>query len=259
MLFLGLPAEALAVLAGGALVAGWVDAVVGGGGLILIPLIMAVAPELAPAVAVATNKVAVICGTGSAAVTLMRKARPPVHLLRYYLPVAVVCAMAGAATTSLVPAEVMRPLVIVLMLAAGLVVAANPSLGRETSAPLPGRARRLLALVALAVLCYYDGMFGPGSGVFFIMIFAGILARDFLASAALAKTVNTATAVGGLAVFIATGHVAWGLALVLAAANVVGAQLGARTVIAGGTRFLRAALLVVVVVMGGYLSWQQWG
>lgn len=136
MLFLGLSAEALTVLAGGALVAGWVDAVVGGGGMILIPLIMAVAPELAPAVAVATNKVAVICGTGSAAVTLMRKARPSVHLLRYYLPVAVICAMAGAAMTSLVPAEVMRPLVIVLMLAAGLVVAANPSLGRETSAPL---------------------------------------------------------------------------------------------------------------------------
>ena len=188
MLFLGLSAEALTVLAGGALVAGWADAVVGGGGLILIPLIRAVAPEPAPAVPVATNKVAVICGSGSAAVTLMCKARPPVHLLRYHLPVAVVCAMAGAATTSPVPAEVMRPLVIVLMLAAGLVVATNPSLGRETSAPLPGRARR-------------------------------------------------------------------GLALVLAAANVV----GARTVIAGGTRFLRAALLVVVVVMGGYLAWQQWG
>lgn len=85
----------------------------------------------------------------------------------------------------------------------------------------------------------------------------GILSRNFLTSAALSKVINTATNFGALVVFIAGGHMWWTLGLVLAAANIVGAQLGARTVFAGGTRLIRAALLVMVVVMSIYLTWQQ--
>ena len=71
--------------------------------------------------------------------------------------------------------------------------------------------------------------------------------------------VNTCTNVGALVVFIAGGHVEWALALVLAVANIVGAQLGARTVLGGGAKFIRYALLTLVVVMSVYLAWQQWG
>jgi uncharacterized membrane protein YfcA len=93
--------------------------------------------------------------------------------------------------------------------------------------------------------------------MFLIMAFTAVLSQDFLRSAALAKVVNATTNLGALLVFILGGHVWWQLGLALAVANIAGAQLGARTVLGGGARFVRAALLVLVVVMSAYLGWQQ--
>ena len=95
--------------------------------------------------------------------------------------------------------------------------------------------------------------------MFLIMAFTSIFAQSFLTSAAMAKVVNTATNLGALIVFIIGGHVWWTLGIVLAVANIAGAQLGARTVLGGGAKFIRYALLTLVVVMSCYLGWQQWG
>ena len=111
----------------------------------------------------------------------------------------------------------------------------------------------------MAAIAFYDGIFGPGTGMFLIMAFTAIFSQNFLTSAAMAKVVNTCTNVGALVVFIVGGHVEWALALVLAVANIIGAQLGARTVLGGGAKLIRYALLALVVVMSVYLSWQQWG
>lgn len=222
------------ILLTGAAVAGWVDAVIGGGGLVLIPLILAVAPQLAPATALATNKVAAVFGTASAAVTMVRKVRPPVRVLAGWVPVALVCSGAGALAASLLDAAVMRPVIIVLMLAVGTFVALRPGFGLGEGAALPGGWRRWLTLVLVAAIAFYDGIFGPGTGMFLIMAFTALLSQNFLMSAAMAKVVNTATNLGALVVFALGGHVWWLLGLVLAVANIAGAQLGARTVLGGG-------------------------
>lgn len=255
-----LAAGGWALLIAGAGVAGWVDAVIGGGGLVLIPLIMAVCPQLALPVALASNKLAAVSGTASAAVSMARRVRPPLRLALGYALLAAVCSGCGAALVSHVDKSIMRPVVIVLMLAVGAFVALRPSFGTgSTEGPLPAAwsGRRIAAVAAVALIASYDGLFGPGTGMFLIMAMTGILSRNFLTSAALAKVINTATNFGALVVFIAGGHMWWTLGLVLAAANIVGAQLGARTVFAGGTRLIRAALLVMVVVMSIYLTWQQ--
>ena len=220
---------------------------------------MAVAPQLAPATALATNKVAAVSGTASAAVTMVRKVRPPAgELIRLGL-VALVCSGIGAGAAAMIDKDVMRPLIIVLMVCAGAFVAFRPSLGPNESEGIRGGWRTWAALAAVACIAFYDGIFGPGTGMFLIMAFTGIFSQNFLKSAAMAKVVNTCTNVGALCVFILGGHVIWALALVLAVANVIGAQLGARTVLGGGTKLIRFALLTLVVVMSIYLGIQQWG
>ncbi|AGF71225.1 permease [Corynebacterium halotolerans YIM 70093 = DSM 44683] len=253
----GLELSGWALLLAGAAVAGWVDAVIGGGGLVLIPLILAVAPQLAPATALATNKLAAVSGTASAAVMMVRKVRPSVSVLAGYVPLALLCSGAGALAASLIDTAVMRPVIIVLMLAVGTFVALRPSFGTGEGSALPGGWRRWAVLALVGVIAFYDGIFGPGTGMFLIMAFTALLSQNFLVSAAMAKVVNTATNLGALVVFAAGGHVWWLLGLVLAVANILGAQLGARTVLGGGARFVRGALLVLVVVMSVYLGWQQ--
>ena len=248
-----------AVLLVGAAGAGWVDAVIGGGGLVLIPLLLAVIPGLAPATALATNKLAAVSGTASAAVTLVRRVRPPAGELVRYALIALVCAGLGASVAANLNSDIMRPLIIVLLVVVGAFVTLKPSFGTTESLGIRGGWRTWAGLVAVAAISFYDGIFGPGTGMFLIMAFTFIFSQNFVKSAAMAKVVNTATNLGALVTFIFGGHVWWTLGIALAAANILGAQLGARMVLTGGTKFIRYALLTLVVVMSCYLSWQQWG
>lgn len=246
-----------AVVLVAAALAGWIDAVIGGGGLILIPVLMAAAPHLAPATVLATNKLAAVSGTASAAWVLVRRVRPPVRLLALYGAVAAAASAAGALLVTLIDAAVMRPAIIVLLVAAGAFVALRPQFGTAEAVPIHTTARRLLGLAAAAVIALYDGVFGPGTGMFLIMSLSAIFSQNFMVSAAMAKVINTCTNLGALAVFIASGHVLWLLGFALAAANILGAQVGARTVLRAGTGFIRAALLALVVVLASYLSYLE--
>ena len=130
----------------------------------------------------------------------------------------------------------------------------NPEFGTGESEPVVTRARLAGGVCLVAAVGFYDGAFGPGTGMFLIMGFTALFAQNFLQSAAMAKVVNTATNLGALGVFIAAGYVDWVLALSLAAANIVGAQIGARTVLGGGAKLVRYAMLTLVVVLTVYLA-----
>ena len=138
-------------------------------------------------------------------------------------------------------------------------MALKPEFGTTQSvddAPVLTPRRVLTAAGLVAAIGFYDGTFGPGTGMFLIMGFTAIFAQNFLRSAAMAKVINTATNLGALAVFIAGGFVDWPLAIALAVANVVGAQIGARTVLGGGAKLVRYALLTLVIVLSTYLAFQ---
>ncbi|PAT07496.1 TSUP family transporter [Corynebacterium hadale] len=244
----------LLLLAMASAAAGWIDAVVGGGGLVLIPVLMS-ATGMPAASVLATNKVAAVTGTASAAATLVRKVGVPRVTWGY--AVAAGCASAGGAlAVALISDSVIRPAIIALLLAVGVFITLKPEFGAEGNR-LITRRRALIGLAIAAAVGFYDGIFGPGTGMFLIMGFTAVFTQSFLQSAAMAKVINTATNTGALAVFIAGGFVEWKLALVLAAANVVGAQLGARTVLSGGSKLVRIALLVLVVVLCLRLGWQE--
>ncbi|MGC4933455.1 sulfite exporter TauE/SafE family protein [Gordonia sp. DT30] len=248
-------AGVVAALFAAAAAAGWVDAVVGGGGLILIPALLIGQPGILPASALATNKVAAVVGTASAAWRYSRSVPLPWRRLVPVFACAMAFSGAGAFVASRLPTEVFTPIVLAMLVAVGLFVALRPGFGSGAAQPR-SRASMLCGLgIAGVVVAFYDGVMGPGTGTFLIITLTALVGTDFLTSSAMAKVINTGTNLGALVVFAAQGHVLWPLALMLALGNVIGAQIGAHMALGRGSAFVRWVLLVVVVVMVAKLSY----
>jgi hypothetical protein len=253
----GLTPTTLGLVLLAALTAGFVDAVVGGGGLVQLPALLLV-PGLSPVQALATNKLGSILGTTTSAVTYYRRAHPD---LRTALPMAVVALVSsflGASIAALLPADVFKPVIVVALVGIGAFTLLRPSLGDVTALRHAGRRHHGVAAAVGAVIGFYDGILGPGTGSFLVFAMVSLLGYDFLAASAKAKIVNCATNLGALLFFVPHGSVFWGLGLLLGAANMVGAYLGARTATARGSRFIRVAFLVVVTALIGRLGWDVW-
>ncbi|MET0419120.1 MAG: TSUP family transporter [Actinoplanes sp.] len=235
--------------------AGWVDAVVGGGGLILVPALMLALPGLPPVTALGTNKVASIAGTTSAALTYARRTKIDWSFAGPAAGLAVVFAGAGALTATAVPASYFRPAVLVLLVLILAFVVLRPSFGTVIGDTTPTLRQRVAAvLVAGVAIGFYDGLFGPGTGTFLIIAGTALLSQDFIGSSAAAKVVNAGTNLGALIVFTAGGHVLWKLGLAMAVCNIIGARFGARTALKRGAGFVRAVLVVAVVAMVARLA-----
>ena len=225
----------------------------------MLPLVMAAFPAMVPATALSTSKFASFWGTLSAATTLSIKVKPSWKELGVLSLIALIAAGFGAAAAAAMSEAIMRPLIIALLLVVGVYVAFKKDFGAGDSPGVHSGWREIAALAATAAIAFYDGIFGPGTGMFLIIAFTAIFSQNFIRSAAMAKVVNCATNLGGRLVFIAGGYMAWKVGVVLALGNAVGSMLGARTVLGGGTKLVRYALLTLVVVLCVYLSWQQWG
>jgi uncharacterized membrane protein YfcA len=253
--FDGLPPTTAGLLALAALVAGWVDAVTGGGGLVQLPALLLGLPGASPAQLLATNKLASVCGTATSAVTYHRRVRPD---LRTALPMAGLAlggAAGGAVCASLLPTRVFRPLVLIMLVLVAVYVARRPEIGRVTALRFAGRRHYLVAGVAGTGLGFYDGIFGPGTGSFLVVALVGVLGYAFLVASAKAKIVNLATNLGALLVFVPQGAPLWRVGVLMGLANLGGGYLGARTAVAAGNRFIRVALLVVVGALVLRIGW----
>jgi uncharacterized membrane protein YfcA len=242
--------------------AGFVDAVVGGGGLIQLPALLLGLPGYAPVHVLATNKLASICGTTTSAATYYRRVRPDPRTFVPLMLLAFVGSAGGAAVASHLSSEVFTPIVLVALVVIGAWVWFRPTLGGETLLRHGPRRHLALAMVIGAVIGFYDGALGPGTGSFFVIALVGLLGYSFLESSAKSKMANAATNLAALVVFIPQGAVLWRLALVMGACNIAGGYLGARLAVARGTGFVRIFFLLVVagfiVRIGGELAgW--WG
>jgi uncharacterized membrane protein YfcA len=249
-------AEAWPLLLVAAAFAGFVDAVAGGGGLIQVPALFAGFPRETPATLLGTNKLASIFGTLNAA---RRYARVVVMPWSIVVPAAVtagVLSFFGAAVAAWLPREVMRPLVLLLLLAVTVYALLRPDFGQSAQVrSLSPRQVFWLAVGIGAVLGFYDGVFGPGAGSFMIFGFIRLFGMNFLHAAASAKVMNAATNAGALLFFAPQGHVLWVLALSMALANIVGAQLGSRLAIRHGSGFVRTVFLLMTVLLILKMAW----
>lgn len=255
----GVGLETIALLVLAAFAAGWIDAVVGGGGLIQLPALLLV-PQLAPVQALATNKLASIAGTATSSLTYYRRVKPDLRTALPMAGLALAGSFGGAAVATVLPTEVFKPIIVVALAAVAVFVAVRPKLGAATSLRFTGRRHLVVACALGIVIGFYDGMLGPGTGAFLVIALVSVVGYDFIASSAKAKIVNFATNLGALALFVPTGAVVWGLGLCLAAANVAGSYLGSRTAIAKGTGFVRVVFLVVagaLIVKLGHDVWVE--
>jgi uncharacterized membrane protein YfcA len=253
-------AEHVLMLLAAAVAAGWVDAVVGGGGLIQLPALLLLNPGQPVATALATNKPGSIAGTVSAAVAYSRKAKPDVRVAVPAGVLAVCCAAAGALCASAISSDVLKPVIMVVLLAVAAIVVLRPDLGRVPRPVLRTRRRVAAAVLVPGVaIAFYDGLVGPGTGTFLVIAFSTLLGMDFVDASATSKIINAGTNLGALLVFAAQGHVLWAVGLAMAVCNATGAQLGARMAIKRGAGFVRVVLLCVVAALVLKLAYEQFG
>ena len=247
--------SALALLLLAALVAGWVDAVVGGGGLVQLPALLLALPSASPVQVLATNKLSGVWGTSAAAVTYARRLPRRPRATGVLVASAAAGAALGAALAALVPPGLFTPLVLVLVVIIGVVTVAKPQMGLTER----HRARTVSFGVLLGGIGVgvgiWDGVFGPGTGTLFVFALVGLAGYQFLTATGLARIANAVTNLAALAVFTVQGAPLWSLGLVMGAFNLLGGWLGARTAIARGSAFVRVVFLVVVGGLAARLAW----
>lgn len=244
------------LLAPAAFFAGMVDAVVGGGGLIQVPVLLSQFPQTAIPTLFGTNKVSSIAGTGAALWRYARSVAIPWAVVLPATVAALIGAWLGAAIVAWLPREAMRPLVLILMLAVALYTFRRKHFGHaETRELVPADRWRGIAL-GLAI-GFYDGFFGPGTGSFLIFGFVRFFGMDFLRASASAKVINTATNVSAITFFASHGPILWTVGLLMAACNLAGAQVGTWLALKRGAGFVRQAFLVVVAVLIAKLAWDM--
>jgi len=241
----------LAALCGFAFLAGFIDSVVGGGGLIQIPAMFVLMPGVPPAAILGTNKFAAIWGTASATIQYARKVPMPWSVV---LPAGVVAAGAsflGARTVSLIGNAQLKPLILVMMIAVLAYTLWKKDFGKLHAPKLNPRQQLLTGLAVGAVIGFYDGFFGPGTGSFLIFTFVGLFGFSFLVASASAKAVNSITNFAALTYFVTSGSVLYAYAIPMAAFNVGGSLIGSRLAIAKGSGFVRVLFVVVVTALIG--------
>lgn len=228
------------------LLAGLVDSIVGGGGLILVPALFATFPGTHPATLFGTNKSASVWGTAIATVQYSRRVQMRWAALLPAAAAGFAGAFAGAWVVTVIDPGFLRRLLPFVLLAVLGYTLAKKELGR-THAPrfAGGHETGIAALIGLGI-GFYDGFFGPGTGSFLVFLFVRLLGYDFLNASASAKLINTATNLAALILFAFKGHVWWHFALAMALANIAGSLIGTRLALKHGAGFVRGVFIVVV-------------
>ena len=229
--------------------AGFIDSIAGGGGLIQLPALLIGLPKSETAEVLGTNKLSAVFGTTTAAALYRKQIKPdPKDLIAMGVP-AFLGSAGGAVLASNIPTSSMRPMVLVLLIIVAIYTWFKPDLGKfENLRHLPKR-RVQIAAFAGVVIGFYDGIFGPGTGSFLMLILVASLGYAFITASAIAKVVNVATNVGAIMVFGINGAVIWQIGIILGVANISGAVIGARLAIKGGSTLVRKVFLLVTVAL----------
>lgn len=228
------------------LLAGFVDAVVGGGGLVLVPALFSVYPQTAPATLFGTNKGASIWGTAWATFQYAKRVQLNWSALLPAAALAMLGGFGGAWLVTQVDPGFLRRALPLILLAVLIYTLMRKDMGRHHAPRHQGWRESAVAGAIALVIGFYDGFFGPGTGSFFVFLFVRLLGYDFLHASATAKLMNMSTNAAALLLFGSTGHIWWQVALVMAVANVIGSLFGTHMALARGAGFVRSMFVLVV-------------
>ncbi|GAA0547522.1 sulfite exporter TauE/SafE family protein [Chitinophaga japonensis] len=239
------------------LCAGFIDAIVGGGGLIQTPAILFTFPQYPVATLLGTTKIPSFSGTSMAAWQYSQKVRFHRGLLGVTAVTAFFAAMLGASLVSYLPNRFLKPVMLVLLIGVAIYTYLKKDFGQQAQAMvLPAGNTWLWGIVIGGVIGFYDGFFGPGTGSFLILAFISLMGFDFLHASAHAKVVNLATNMAAIIYFASHGHILWTVTLLMAASNLAGSFFGARLAILKGNTLVRRFFLLVVCATILRFAWE---
>ena len=229
--------------------AGFVDSIAGGGGLIQLPALLIGLPKSETVTILGTNKLASIFGTSAAAALYRRQIKPdPKILIAMALPAFIGSAL-GASLASQIPTKSMRPITLILLIVVVIYTWLKPDLGKNELLRHHSTRRIQIAALAGSIIGFYDGIFGPGTGSFLMLVLVASLGYAFITASAIAKVVNVSTNLGAIIIFGIHGAIIWQIGLALGAANVIGAFVGSHLAIRGGSTLVRKVFLFVTIAL----------
>ena len=239
----------LIFLIAAAFFAGFVDSIAGGGGLIQLPALLIGLPKSETVTVLGTNKLASVFGTTTAAALYRRQIKPDRKVLLAMSIPAFIGSAIGASLASHIPTKSMRPLVLILLIVVALYTWLKPDLGKIELLRHVSKRRIQISTLAGLIIGFYDGIFGPGTGSFLMLILVASLGYAFITASAIAKVVIVSTNLGAILVFGFQGAIIWKLGLLLGVANITGAVIGSRIAIRGGSTLVRKVFLIVTVAL----------
>ncbi|MBC5841970.1 TSUP family transporter [Flavobacterium sp. F-380] len=237
----------IALLCVAAFVAGFIDAIVGGGGLIQTPAGLVLLPNLPVSTVVGTLKIPAFSGTSFAAYQYMKKVTMNWKLLFIMMALALPSAFLGSTLLTYMSNDFMKPLLLFILSLLAIYTYAKKNFGQHVAKDMSDAQQIINAVLISVIVGFYDGFIGPGTGSFFVVAFIALMGFDFLHASANAKMVNLATNFGSICLFVIKGKIIWAIAIPMAASNAFGGWLGAKLAINKGNGFIRVFFLVVVI------------
>ena len=235
------------VLCLAAFLAGFVDAIVGGGGLIQTPVALVLLPNIAVASVIGSLKIPSFSGTALAARQYLKKVDMDWKLLSIMAIVAFASAFLGSNLLTKVHNDFMKPFLLGVLTIIAIYTFVKKNFGAHQAKEHSRKTQLFLAVIISILIGFYDGFIGPGTGSFFVLAFVSVLGFDFLHASANAKMVNLATNFGSICLFILKGKIIWAIAIPMAICNAVGGWIGAKLAIKKGNGFIRVFFLIVVI------------
>lgn len=234
------------ILCTAAFAAGFVDAIIGGGGLIQTPAILVTLPQYPVATLLGTTKIPSISGTSIAAVQYSLKVKIKWRLMLAMCSIALLAAYSGSKLVSITSNQFMKPVIFCMLVVVAIYTYTKKNFGMAQQKSISHKNEVLYGSVFALLVGFYDGFIGPGAGSFMVLFFISVLGFDFLQSGAHAKLVNVATNLGSIIFFSINGNILFQYALPMAAFNFAGSFFGSRLAILKGNKFIRIFFLLVI-------------
>jgi uncharacterized membrane protein YfcA len=226
--------------------AGFIDAIVGGGGLLQTPAMLIILPQYPVATLFGTTKIPSVTGTAFAAFKYSRKVNINWKLLCPIIVTAFTGALLGAYCITLIRSDVIKPVILVLLIGIAIYTYSKKNFGLHQEMTLTLAKQLIIGLGFGFAIGFYDGLIGPGTGTFFMLAFISLLGKDFLNSSANAKYLNVGTNIAAIIYFAKSGHILYEFAIPMAVFNLCGSFLGIRLALLKGNKFIRIFFLIVV-------------
>lgn len=229
-----------------AFVAGFIDAIVGGGGLVQTPVLFMAFPNLSVASLLGTTKLPSFSGTAVSLYQYAKHVTIQWKLIAWVALAAFVSAMAGSRLVSMVSNDTFKPIILITLVFVAIYTYTKKNFGQHEHKSLTFSQSLFRGVISGLIIGFYDGFIGPGTGSFLVLMFIGLLGHDFMHASAHAKTVNLATNTASIIYFASTGNILYELAIPMAACNMAGGFVGTRFALLRGNKFIRIFFLLVV-------------